>query len=435
MDEIVVQQAQTGLSGTITVPGDKSISHRALILGSLASGETEIHNLLDSGDCRSTAGIFKSLKAELEYINADSVRVRGRGINGLEVPDCVLDAGNSGTTIRLMTGVLAGQNFSSVITGDDSLKKRPMLRVVKPLRTMGAKITGPGNGNFAPLKITGSRLKPIVYTLPIASAQVKSAILLAGLLADGTTEVIETNPSRDHTERMFEHFRIPFERTKKSGRITNRVFGPVKQFKAAEVTVPGDISSAAFFIVAGLIVPDSEIVIQDVGVNPLRTGFIEVLQQMGGNIEIRHEKEESGEPVADIHVRSSELKGINIRPELVPRIIDEIPILSVAASLASGKTIFRGASELKVKETDRIISMVSNLRKFGVAVEERSDGLEIQGSRYLIGANVQSFGDHRTAMSMVIAGLVAREETTVIDTACIRTSFPGFMDALDKLLK
>ncbi|OGB86851.1 3-phosphoshikimate 1-carboxyvinyltransferase [candidate division WOR-1 bacterium RIFCSPLOWO2_02_FULL_46_20] len=407
------------IKAEIQVPGDKSISHRAIMIGSLANGETVVNNFLMSEDCLATVKCLGQLGIDIQMANdkcqmSDGCRtiIRGKGLRGLRESKAVLDVGNSGTTIRLLSGILAGQSFTSTITGDKSIQKRPMMRIVKPLRSMGATIEGREEKDqiFAPLKISGGKLSPIKYELPIASAQVKSAILLAGLFAEGETRVIEKVQARDHTERMLAYFGV------KNG----------QEFQGKVVDVPGDLSSAAFFIVAALIAPNSELIIKNVGTNPTRTGIIEVLQRMGAKLEIVDEQVVSGEPRATILVTRSSLRGTNISGEIIPRLIDEIPIIAVAATQAQGITEISGARELRVKESDRLAAISAELGKMGAKIKELDDGMIIEGPTGLKGAKVKSYGDHRVAMSLTIAGLIADGETTIDDTACIETSFPGF---------
>ena len=432
------------IHGEITVPGDKSISHRAIMLGALAQGETVVRGFLPSADCLATIDCFKKMGIAIEMSNVEcpmsndcKIIIKGKGLRGLTKPNKVLDVGNSGTTIRLMTGILAGQGFSCEITGDSSIQKRPMLRVVKPLREMGAIIEGAGTGVgegeiSAPLKIFGNKLKGIEYTLPVASAQVKSAILLAGLFAEGKTVVIEKHPSRDHTERMMEYF---------TGKGQGASVKGQEEFEGKEIDVPGDISSAAFFLVAGLLVPEANLTIHNVGLNPTRTGILDVLHRMGAGLEVKDERVISGEPRGTIFVSRTfeqskiRLSGIKIDGEIVPRIIDEFPIIAVAATQAEGTTEIRGAKELRVKESDRIATISSELRKMGANIKELEDGLLIEGPTKLKGAKVKSYGDHRIAMSLAIAGLIAEGETTIEDTACIETSFPGFENLLSSITK
>lgn len=423
------------IKSEIRVPSDKSISHRAVMIGSIAKGETIVNNFLLSADCLATVDCFRKLGVEIEVGRqgqASNLKIKGKGLFGLRRPEEILDVGNSGTTIRLISGILAGQNFETIITGDESIRRRPMGRIAKPLSLMGARIEGRmvNKEVYAPLKIFGSKLMPIEYELPVASAQVKSAILLAGLFAQGETIVIEKIQSRDHTERMLDHFGAAIE---VQGLISKIRGG--QEFEGVEVDIPSDISSAAFFIIAGLIIPNSEIRIPNVGVNPTRTGIIEVLHRMGARIEVQNERILSEEPRADLLVRSSELKAVRLEGEIIPRIIDEIPIIAVAATQAEGVTEIRGAQELRIKESDRIATTFSELRKFGAKVEELEDGLKITGPTRLKGSKVQSYGDHRIAMAMGIAGLVAEGETVIEDTACIETSFPGFEEILASLSK
>ncbi|MCD6353274.1 MAG: 3-phosphoshikimate 1-carboxyvinyltransferase [Proteobacteria bacterium] len=417
------------LKGEFYPPGDKSISHRTIMLGSIADGKTHLTNFCSGEDTLRTVQAFQSLGIKIER-NGTEHTVWGKGLNGLQEPQNIIDAGNSGTTVRLITGLLSGQNFFSAITGDASLRSRPMKRITDPMRAMGAKIDGRGDGNFVPLSIRGGALSPIQYQLPVASAQVKSAILLGGLYADGITEITEPVPSRDHTERMLSSMGATIEREKTTVRIKGS-----PHLKPFSFRIPGDISSAAFLIVGAILLPGSHIVIRKVGVNLLRTGILEILKQMGANIEVINPEEECGELTADVVVKSSSLKGVNITGDIIPRTIDEIPVVAVAAAHAEGTTIIRNAKELRVKETDRIAAVVKGLKKFGVKVEELSDGMAITGQKELKGASVFSYGDHRIAMAFIIAGLTASEETTVVDTEPIETSFPQFMESLDSLLE
>jgi 3-phosphoshikimate 1-carboxyvinyltransferase len=415
----------TGLRGEITVPGDKSISHRSIILGSLSKGVTLVHGFLHGEDNYATLNAFRAMGIAIEKLPEGDLRIFGRGLRGLSEPADVIDCGNSGTTIRLMAGLLAGQSFFSVLTGDRYLRKRPMRRVAIPLTTMGARIWGRHGGELAPLAILGRPLKAISYDSPIASAQVKSALLLAGLYADGITTIREPYQSRDHSERMLAYFGADI-RTFAGG---VSVEGQ-PQLEGREVFVPGDISSAAFFMVAALITPHSELLIRNVGLNPTRSGVIDILQQMGGYVEVLNKRELSGEAVADILIKSSTLKGIEIGGAVVPRAIDEFPVISVAATFAEGNTIIRDARELRVKETDRIAAMTTELGKLGGLVEARDDGMLITGVEQLNGGSVTSQGDHRVAMSLVVAALRAASPVTIDDTGCVGTSFPNFWDLL-----
>jgi 3-phosphoshikimate 1-carboxyvinyltransferase len=416
------------LRGEMVVPGDKSISHRAIMFAALAKGKSRIRGLLRGEDCLSTLSAFQTMGvAVVEEKNGDLL-ITGQGLGGLREPDTVLDCGNSGTTMRLLSGILSAQPFFSVLTGDRYLRKRPMGRVIEPLTAMGARICGRDGNRKAPFAISAGHLQPIVYRSPVASAQVKSAVLLAGMQIEGVTTVYEPHLSRDHSERMLRYFGAAVESFDGGASVRGRV-----ELSAREVDVPGDISSAAFFLVAGLIVPDTELLLKNVGVNPTRSGIIDILQAMGGDIELLDRRELCGEPVADLLVRSSALKGIEIGGELVPRAIDEFPVVSVAAAFASGTTTIRDARELRVKETDRIAAICETLGKLGAAIEPLEDGLRIVGGKPLQGAKVDSFGDHRIAMSMAIAALGAGGEVTIADTGCTATSFPGFWELLDTL--
>ena len=415
------------VKGEISVPGDKSVSHRSIMLGSIAKGVTTVSGFLRGEDNMATLNAFRAMGVRIED-DGVTLRIHGNGIHGLSEAEDVIDCGNSGTSIRLLTGLLAGQSFFSVLTGDKYLRKRPMKRVVTPLAAMGAKIGGRAGGEKAPLGITGSPLKGISYVSPVSSAQVKSAILLAGLYAEGETVVREPHLSRDHSERMLKHFGADIDANGTEVRIRGG-----RELSAQEIAVPGDISSAAFFMVAGLIVPGSELLIKGVGVNPTRTGIIDILRLMGGSITLLNQREVSGEPVADILVQSSALTGIEISGDLVPRAIDEFPVISVAAAMASGRTVVRDARELRVKETDRIKAMADNLRLAGVLVEEAEDGMTVYGADAFKAFHADSCGDHRIAMSMLIAGLAADGPCTVDDTECIATSFPNFFSLLEQV--
>ncbi len=426
MSSITIQPA-VSVSGEIVVPGDKSISHRSIMLGAIANGVTTVRGFLRGEDNMSTMHAFRAMGVEI-VDDGETIHITGRGLHGLREPGDVLDCGNSGTTIRLITGLLSGQSFFSVVTGDQYLRKRPMKRVVEPLSRMGARIAGRSGGTLAPLAISGGSLKGIDYQSPVSSAQIKSSLMLAGLYADGETTVSEPSLSRDHSERMFQLFGASLVRHDKGVTVRGGV-----ELTAQEVTVPGDISSAAFFIVAALITPNSELLIKNVGVNPSRTGVIDILQAMGGNIQLLELRDVSGEPVADILVRSSHLKGITISGSVVPRAIDEFPAICVAAARAEGVTIIRDAKELRVKETDRITAIADNLRKLGITVTESEDGMDITGSEQLLGGIVDSSGDHRIAMSMSVAALVASSTITVTDISCVATSFPSFFPLLEKV--
>lgn len=423
MADLLVKPSR-GLSGEITPPGDKSISHRAVMLSAIAEGATEIRGFLAGEDTQNTAKAMRMLGIDVEDRGGGTLLVRGKGLRGLAEPTGVLDLGNSGTGMRLLAGLLAGQDFFSVLTGDQYLRKRPMARIVEPLRRMGAAIDGRSEGKFAPLAIRGGGkgLRPVRYESPVASAQVKSAILLCGLFAEGETSVSEPSRSRDHTERMLAFFGVNI----RDEGLRVSLAGGQRLTTPGTLAVPSDISSAAFFMVAAAIVPGSDIVIRNVGVNPTRTGVIDVLRAMGADITLENLREQAGEPVADLRVRHRRLRATRIEGEVVPRAIDEIPILAVAAAFAEGTTVIRDAAELRVKESDRIAAMAAELGKLGAGVRERPDGMEITGKETLTGAVCESHGDHRVAMSTAVAGLAARGETVVKDTEWIETSFPGF---------
>jgi 3-phosphoshikimate 1-carboxyvinyltransferase len=429
-DNLIIQRPDAGLSlqGRISIPGDKSISHRALMLGAIAEGETEIQGLLLGEDPRSTANCFRALGAEISELNTELVRVKGIGLGNFQEPMDVLNAGNSGTTIRLMLGLLAshpGRFFT--VTGDDSLRSRPMSRVVKPLQQMAAEIWGRKGNTLAPLAIQGQALKPIHYHSPIASAQVKSCILLAGLNTEGKTTVTEPALSRDHSERMLKAFGAELSIDPETNSVT--ITGNAKLY-GQKVVVPGDISSAAFWLVAGSIVPGSDLVVENVGVNPTRTGILEALSMMGADIQLENQREVAGEPVADLRVRSSQLKSCTIAGDIIPRLIDEIPILAVAATFAEGTTIIRDAAELRVKESDRITVMAQQLNKMGAKITELPDGMEITGGTPLVGAEVDSHTDHRIGMSLAIAALNASGTTTIQRAEAAAISYPNFTSTL-----
>lgn len=414
--------------GDVTVPGDKSISHRAVMFSAMAAGKTVIHGFLPGADCLSTISCFQKMGVQVNR-QGDLVTVESRGLDGWREPGEVLDVGNSGTTIRLLSGLLAGRPFHSVLVGDESIARRPMKRVVSPLLEMGAQIDGRLNGEFTPLSIRGGNLKGITYHSPVASAQVKSAILLAGLQAEGVTTVHEPHLSRDHTERMLTAFGVhvqPFE-----GGVS--IQGGGQLTPQEEIRVPGDISSAAFLLAAAAMLPGSELLIRDVGINPTRTGILDALTEMGAHIELQRERVWGGEPVADLFIRYSPLKGIHLGGALIPRLIDEIPILAVLATQSEGTTIISNAEELKVKETNRIDTMVKELRKMGAKIEPTEDGMIIEGPVQLTGATCESHGDHRIGMAMAIAGLVAEGQTVVKDAEAINVSFPGFQELLKRI--
>ena len=418
------------LHGEITVPGDKSITHRALLFGSLSKGPSRVKGFLDGGDCRATMDCLRALGVKIEQTGADELVVHGSGLHGWQEPEDVLHCVRSGTTMRLLAGLLAGQDFFSVLTGEAQLRRRPMDRIVQPLQQMGARITGRQGGKLPPLSIVGTSLRGIEYTLPVASAQVKSCILLAGLYAEGTTTVIEPAPSRDHTERMLRARGVSLE---SRGR-THILRGPVlADLVRLDTVVPGDFSSAAFFLVGALLLPGSEVLLRRINTNPTRTGLLEALQSMGASFSLLDERDEGGEPVADLLVRAQPLHGTEVGGDLVPRMIDEFPIFALAATQAQGFTRVRDAAELRVKESDRIATIVEALRALGARIEARPDGFDIEGPTPLRGALVDSHGDHRLAMTLAIAGLLAKGETSVAHAESIADSFPGFEERLHLL--
>ena len=419
---MVIQKIKKAV-GQIKVPGDKSISHRAVMLGSLASGVTEISGFLKGADCLSTIDCFRKMGIDID-INGENVTVHGNGLRGLKKPDEMLYTGNSGTTTRLLCGILAGQNFDTSITGDVSIQKRPMGRVVKPLSMMGAKI----ENEYCPLYITGTKLHGIDYKMPVASAQVKTAIILAGLYADGETVIHEIEKSRDHTELMLSA--MGADLTVDNLDITVK---PTNDLTAFNVDVPGDISSAAFFLVLGAIMPNSQITVTNVGINPTRTGIIDVLKDMGADITLENVHTSAGETVADITVRSSSLKGTTVGGDIIPRLIDELPIIAVAAVFADGQTVIKDAQELKVKETNRIRAIVDEFNKCGIDITETDDGMIINGGKSIHGADFKTYGDHRMAMSLTVLAQLADGESTLDDSDCACVSYPTFFDDFYKL--
>lgn len=427
MSELRVRAAGP-LKGTMRVPGDKSMSHRAVILASIARGQTRVKGLLESDDVRATMNAFQAMGVEIEPEADGGVKVEGKGPEGLVSPKAPIDLGNSGTSMRLLAGLLSGLPVEAVLTGDPSLRKRPMKRVTEPLSMMGAGISGSREGT-APLTVKGRKLTGIRYSMPMASAQVKSAILLAGLRASGETWVEEPAPTRDHTERMLPAFGVAVKREGAWAGLA----GGQEVTAAAEIEVPGDFSSAAFFIVAALIVPGSEVVIENVGINPTRTGLLDVLETMGARVELKNIRSLGEEPVADLVVGSAELVGTEVKGDVVPRAIDELPVLCVAAALARGRTVIRGAEELRVKESDRIAAVAGLLTDMGVRVEEFPDGLGIWGGADLRGAVIDPGLDHRIAMAAAVAGLRASGETVVRGARTISSSFPDFGSALTRL--
>lgn len=420
------------LRGELTVPGDKSISHRAVMLGSIAQGTTEITNFLKGADCLSTIRCFRQMGVSIEE-KPDCILVHGRGLRGLTAPDGTLNTGNSGTTTRLMSGILAGQRFSSLLSGDASLNSRPMKRIMDPLGQMGARITSVNGNGCAPLSIHPGDLHGITYTSPVASAQVKSAVLLAGLYADGETSVTEPVLSRNHTELMLQNFGAYVMTALHPGGSATAYVEPCQELYGQQVYVPGDISSAAYFIAAALLTPGSELLIKNVGTNFTRAGFLKVCEAMGADVTLVNKTIEGGEPRADILARSSSLKGTVIDGELIPTLIDEIPILAVMAALAEGTTVIRDAAELKVKETNRIDTVTAGLAAMGANVTPTEDGMIIEGASCLTGARIQSHLDHRIAMAFAVAGLAAQGETFIEDSQCVDVSYPEFFQTLEQL--
>ena len=415
------------LRGELEIPGDKSISHRAIMFGSLAEGTTEITHFLQGADCLSTISCFQKLGIDIEN-RTDKILIYGKGLHGLSAPTEILDCGNSGTTTRLISGILSGQQFTSTLTGDSSIQKRPMKRIMDPLCQMGADITSVRGNNCAPLTIKGSKLNGIHYHSPIASAQVKSAILLAGLYADGETKVTEPYISRNHSEIMLSHFGASVRTDN-----TTAIVLPEPILKGQKIAVPGDISSAAYFIAAGLLIPGSEILLKNVGINPTRDGILRVAKEMGGNIELLNVNTDNGEPTADLLIKFSALKGITIGGEIIPTLIDEIPIIAIMAAFARGTTVIKDAAELKVKESDRIQVMVDNLKAMGADIESTDDGMIIHGGKDLHDAIIDSHKDHRIAMSFAIASLLADGHMTILDKDCVNISFPSFYSDLNRL--
>ncbi|OGO53230.1 MAG: 3-phosphoshikimate 1-carboxyvinyltransferase [Chloroflexi bacterium RBG_16_68_14] len=420
------------LQGTVRVPGDKSISHRAALLGALATGPTSVRRFLAADDCLATLDCLRALGVEWRLREkapgVASLEVVGAGLRGLREPADVLDARNSGTTLRLLAGVLAGQPFTSVLTGDHSLRSRPVDRIVEPLRLMGAQLFARDGDRRPPLAIRGGQLRGIRYRLPVASAQVKSAVLLAGLFAEGETVVEEPVATRDHTERLLIAMGADLRREGPGLRLR-----PPSSLSSLDLEVPGDLSAAAFWLVAGTVHPEAEIVLPAVGVNPTRTGLLDVLAMMGATIDVGEQRMVGEEPVADITVRSSSLRGVEVAGELLPRLIDEVPALAVAAAFAEGRTVVRDAAELRVKESDRIAALTAQLRRLGATIEEQPDGFVIEGGRGLQGARVTGGGDHRLTMALAVAGLLAEGETTVEDGDAVAISYPGFWQDLERV--
>jgi 3-phosphoshikimate 1-carboxyvinyltransferase len=432
MSRLIVEPGGA-LRGRVGVPGDKSISHRALLLGAIAGGRSRVEGFLRASDCLATLRCLRALGVEVEERSPTTLIVGGRGLHGLQEPEDVLDCARSGTTMRLLAGMLAGQPFTSLLTADAQLRRRPMGRITEPLRRMGATVLGRGDGRWPPLALHGGHLRGIDYDLPVASAQLKSALLLAGLYADGPTTLRVPGPARDHTERMLRAMGAEVRLRDWTVEIE-----PGGELQALDVVVPGDLSSAAFLVVAATLLAGSELTIEGTGVNPTRTGLLDVLGEMGADIAPHHERSVSGEPVADLTVRASELHGVEVRGTIVVRAIDELPILAVAATQAHGETVLRDAAELRVKETDRIATTVQELRRLGAEIEPRPDGFVVHGPTPLHspvekGAAVDSHSDHRLAMALAVAGLVARDPIVVQHTECIADSFPGFKCTLREL--
>ncbi|MFC3038922.1 3-phosphoshikimate 1-carboxyvinyltransferase [Virgibacillus xinjiangensis] len=428
MSKLVLSPSPNPLKGTIEVPGDKSISHRAVIFGSLAEGVTKVTHFLDGEDCMRTVHAFQTMGVNIKR-EGDSLIIDGKGIAALEEPDQPLYFGNSGTTSRLMIGLLAGLPFFTASWGDPSLSKRPMDRVVNPLRDMGAIIDGREKGSKLPLSIRGTRLQSIDYTLPVKSAQVKSAVLFAGLLADGVTKVRELTQTRNHTENMLKAFQADITTDGNTTEITGR-----KALKATNIYVPGDISSAAFFIAAAAIVPESQVVLKNVGLNGTRTGILDVLKKMGADMEVSNQKEVGGEMIGDLTVKHTELQGVKIKGDIIPRLIDEIPIIALLATQAEGTTVIKDAEELRVKETDRIAAVTEVLSSLGADIEATEDGMVIKGRAKITGGEVSAYNDHRIAMMGAIASLISEEEVTIDDDSSIAISYPNFFEDLNSVI-
>jgi 3-phosphoshikimate 1-carboxyvinyltransferase len=426
------------LRGQVGVPGDKSISHRALLLGAIADGVSHVEGFLPAADCLATLHTVRSLGIDVQRSSPTSLRIVGRGLHGLREPEDVLNCSRSGTTLRLLAGMLAGQPFTSVLTGEAQLRRRPMRRVVEPLREMGATILGRDDGRLPPLAIRGGALRGVEYSLPVASAQVKSALLLAGLYADSPTTLHVPGPARDHTERLLAamgcdiEYQVPATRYPVPDTQSLELH-PAARLAPLDLTIPGDFSSAAFLAVASALVPGSEVTITGVGLNPTRSGLLDVLQSMGARATLSGEHLAGGEPVADLTIHASPLRGVEVGGTTVVRMIDEFPILAVAATQAEGETVVREAAELRFKETDRIATAVEQLRRLGAGITAQADGFVVHGPTPLTGARVHSHGDHRLAMALAVAGLVAQGETIVEDVDCIDDSFPGFVAALAQL--
>ena len=422
----MVIKKQTRLRGELTVPGDKSISHRAVMFGSLAQGTTRITHFLEGADCLSTISCFRKMGVDIER-NASEILVHGKGLHGLSAPSEILDVGNSGTTTRLISGILAGQSFTSELNGDASIQSRPMKRIMTPLQSMGADIVSIKGNGCAPLRITGKSLQAVHYQSPVASAQVKSCVLLAGMYADGITRVTEPVLSRNHTEIMLNYLGA-----KVTSQGTTASIEPEPLLKAREIQVPGDISSAAYFIAAGLLTPDSQILLRNVGINPTRDGILKVCRAMGADITLLNINEE-GEPVADLLIRSSQLHGTTVEGSIIPTLIDEIPMIAVMAAFAEGTTVIRDAAELKVKESDRIAVVTEGLRRMGADIQPTEDGMIIHGGKPLQGAKINSYLDHRIAMSFAVAGTICDGTMDIVKGDCVNISYPEFYKDLYSL--
>ncbi len=424
----------TGLRGEVNIPGDKSISHRCIMFGSIASGTTEISNFLQGADCLATINCFRKMGIEIEN-QPEKIIVHGKGLHGLTAPTEILDVGNSGTTTRLISGILVGQPFESKLSGDNSLNSRPMKRIMEPLTRMGGHISSILRNGCAPLYIAPGKLHGIHYDSPVASAQVKSSILLAGLYADGETSVTEPSLSRNHTELMLEEFGADIRSQYDLNTSKATAFiRPCSELYGQKIMVPGDISSAAYFIAAGLLVPDSEILIKNTGINATRAGILKVCEDMGANITLLNERTEGGEAIADILVRTSKLHGTTISGDIIPTLIDEIPIIAIMAAAAEGTTIIKDAAELKVKETNRIETVVDNLKAMGCDIIATDDGMIIHGGKPLHGATIHTLLDHRIAMAFSIAALIAEDTTRILDSKCVDVSYPTFYDSFENLL-
>ncbi len=424
-----LNQKKPSLRGTLTIPGDKSISHRSIMFGAMAKGTTTVDGFLLGDDCLSTISCFRKLGVDIEVIGTQ-VSITSKGISEWIEPQEILDTGNSGTTTRLMLGILASSNVHAVIIGDESIARRPMKRVIGPLREMGAHITGRSGGQYTPLAVQGKTIKGIDYQMPVASAQVKSAILLAGLRAEGTTIIREIEPTRDHTERMLRQFGVNIQ----SDNGVIQLKGG-QELSSTHVDVPGDISSAAFFLVAGATAVNSEITLENVGLNPTRSGIIDVLLRMGANLQIEENQSYGEEPVGTITIQSSKLKGIEISGHLIPRLIDEIPIIALLATQANGVTVIKNAEELKVKETDRITAVVTELKKLGADIVATDDGMIIKGPTQLSGGHINSYGDHRIGMMGAIASVIANGSIDIHNPSCISVSYPDFFEHLKTIVK